>query len=220
MLSFTLSYPSPSTLSYSACFNAVPETDRMMEGVLMSIVVAVKKGKDLVVAADTLETFGSDKPAPGNTTTTKIRRVGSALLATTSWGLYDNILGDYLRSRKSVRLGNRQAVFRFFLTFWHALHDKYSFVNDQCDDKESPFGDMDASFLIATKRRIFLVSGNLSVTEFLKFHAIGSGGNYAVGAMHALYDQALSAEQIARKAVDAAVTHNIYCGGETCVHRP
>jgi len=167
----------------------------------VSIVVAVKKGKEVVVAADSLETFGSNKPAAGNISISKIRRIGaSTLLASTGWALYDNILSDYLARKKSVRLNSRQEVFRFFINFWHDLHKKYSFVNDQCDDSNSPFGDLDATFLIVTKKHIFYVSAGMCVTEFLKFHAIGSGCDYALGAMHVLYGQNLSASEIARKA--------------------
>jgi ATP-dependent protease HslVU (ClpYQ) peptidase subunit len=186
----------------------------------MSIVVAVKKGKQLVIGADTQSNFGSNKPCEGNIHESKIRRVGSAFLATTSWGLYDDIFSDYLSGRKSVRLNSKLAVFRFFTGFWHVLHKKYSFVNDQCDEKDSPFGDLDATFMIVTKTRIFRVSSDMSVTEFLKFHAIGSGSNYATGAMYVLYEQDLSAEEIARRALDAAIVHNIYCGGEVELLKP
>jgi ATP-dependent protease HslVU (ClpYQ) peptidase subunit len=54
----------------------------------------------------------------------------------------------------------------------------------------------------------------MSVTEFHEFHAIGSGCDFALGAMHVLYDKKGSAEQIAKQSIDAAITHNIYCGGK------
>jgi ATP-dependent HslUV protease subunit HslV len=186
----------------------------------MSIVVAVKKGKDLVVASDSLTTFGSSKPSPGNMTVSKVRRVGSALVGSTSWALYDNLLTDYLGKKKSVRLSERQDIFRFFVDFWHALHKRYSLVNDQCDEKDSPFGNLDASFLVVTRKSIFHVSSDMSVVEFLKFDAIGSGADFAVGAMHVLYEQKLSAGEIARHAVEAAIAHNIYCGGAVETFKP
>ena len=186
----------------------------------MSIVVAVKKGREVVVAADSLQTFGSEKPAAGNVSISKIRRVGPTLIASTGWGLYDNILGDYLSGKRTVRLSTQQEVFRFFLEFWHVLHKKYSFVNDQCHEKDSPFGGLDASFLVVTGKSIFNVSGDMSVTEFLKFHAIGSGCDYAIGAMHVLHGQSLDAGEIARQAVEAAIEHNIYCGGEIIFLKP
>ena len=111
-------------------------------------------------------------------------------------------------------------VFRFFLSFWKALHDKYSFVNDQCEEEDSPFGELDASFLVATKKRIFFVTSQMSVCEFHKFHAIGAGSDFSIGAMHVLYEQELNAEQIARMGADAAIAHDIYCGGEIQIERP
>jgi ATP-dependent HslUV protease, peptidase subunit HslV len=73
---------------------------------------------------------------------------------------------------------------------------------------------LDSSFLIANKKNIFYISGNLSITEFYKFHAIGSGSDFAIGAMYAVYEQNKSALDIARTGIDAAIAHNIYCGGK------
>jgi len=180
----------------------------------MSIIVAVKKGNEVFVGADSQINFGSNKVCSSNINGSKIRRVGTAVIASTGWGLYDDILNDYLSKRKSCKLNTKLEIFRFFMGFWHALHKDYSFVNDQCDEKDSPFGDLDASFLIATKSNIFHISSNMSITEFSKFHAIGSGCEFALGAMHVLYDQDFGADVVAHKAVDAAITHNVYCGGE------
>ena len=60
--------------------------------------------------------------------------------------------------------------------------------------------------MIATKKRIFFVSSkNMCVTEFQKFYAIGAGCDYAIGAMHVMYNQERSAEEIARLAIEAAI---------------
>jgi ATP-dependent HslUV protease, peptidase subunit HslV len=180
----------------------------------MSIAVAIKKGKDVFIGADSQQSVGSNRVCLSNISESKIRRIGSVLMASTGWGLYDDILDDYLKEKKAVKLTSKMEVFRFFKDFWHALHKNYSFVNDQCDDKDSPFGDLDASFIIATKTKIFYVSANMCVTEFHKFHAIGSGCEFAIGAMHVLYDLDFSADLIAQKAIEAAITHNVYCGGK------
>lgn len=180
----------------------------------MSIVAAVKKGKQVVIGADSQYNFGSGKACNNNIKSSKIRRIGSVYLSSTGWGLYDDILDDYLSTKKTVKLTSKLDIFRFFNLFWKSLHKNYPFVNDQSDDDASPFGDLDANFLIITKKSIFHVSSNLSVTEFLKFQAIGSGCDYALGAMHAVYDMEISAEDIARKAIQASIEHDVYCGGE------
>ena len=180
---------------------------------IMSIAVVVKKDNEIVIGADTLQCFDSNMTGEDNLDESKLRRIGSAILAGAGWGLYDNILDDYLKGNKPVRLSTKQQVFLFFKKLWPVLHEKYSFVKNQCDDADSPFGELDSSFLIATKKRIFFISSNMCVTEFRKFYAIGAGRDYALGAMHVLYDQEKSAEEIARLAIEAAISNNVYCGG-------
>ena len=166
----------------------------------MSIAVAVSKHGKIVVAADTQSNFGDRKVLRANHRSAKIMKVGASYLALTGWGIYGNILADYLSKAGAPRLRNETEVFTFFVRFWRQLHKKYSFVNDQADaDDKTPFADLDAS---------------LSVTQFNEYYAIGSGGSYALGALHALYNQDLEAEEIARGACIAATNFDIYCGGE------
>ncbi|MBC8551405.1 MAG: hypothetical protein H8D23_17310 [Candidatus Brocadiales bacterium] len=186
----------------------------------MSIAVVVKKDNKVVIGADTLQCFDSNMTGEDNLNESKLRRIGSAMVAGAGWGLYGNILDDYLKGKKPVRLTTKQQIFLFFKRLWPVLHEKYSFVKNQCEDADSPFGELDSSFLIATKRRIFFVSSNMCVTEFQKFYAIGAGRDYAIGAMHVLYGQENSAEEIARLAIEAAISNNVYCGGSIEIKKP
>jgi ATP-dependent protease HslVU (ClpYQ) peptidase subunit len=186
----------------------------------MSIAVAVSKGGRTVVAADTQENFGDRKLSHADHRVSKMLAVGPAYLATTGWGLYDNILEDYLGRTATPRLRNRREVFAFFLRFWKELSRRYSLVNEQAhQDDPSPFADLDSSFLVVSQGGIFYVSGNLSVSEFGRYYAVGSGSSYALGAMHVLYDGDLDAEEIARRGCSAAMTFDLYCGGEMDVRR-
>jgi len=179
----------------------------------MSIAVAVKSKGRIVIACDTKRTFGSGEVPDANLTDLKIRKIGDAYLATTGWGLYSNILDDYLSGRKRARLTDQHSIFAFFRVFWKDLHARYSFVNDQRPDDESPFGDLDASFLIASSHGIFSVACDMSVTEFQQYYAIGSGAPYALGALHALYHDGVDPGVVADKAVRAGMALDIYCGG-------
>lgn len=184
----------------------------------MSIAVAVRKGRRIVMAADSLTTFGGHRQINRNAVTTKIRRVGSALISCAGWALYDNILDDFLSTKRLPALTDRQSIFRFFLKLWTALEDKYLLVNQQCSEKDSPFGDLDATFLVASKKGIFKVSSDASVSEFQEYAAIGSGGDYAYGAMHCLYDSERNPRKIAERAVEAGIEFDAYCGGTVLVH--
>ena len=186
----------------------------------MSIALAIEKNGELLVAADTLTSFGHTKVPPALHAAVKVRRVGASLLATTGWGVYENILDDVLARRKNVRLGSRGQIFEFFLRLWSDLHKKYSFVNDQIDEKEAgPFGNLDSTFLIAGRAGIFYVGPDMSVTRVKHYFAIGSGAQFALGALSALYDSKLDAEAMARRAIEAAIAFDTYCGGEVQIHR-
>ena len=133
----------------------------------MSVIAAVRQGSQIVIAADTQDNFGDLRPPAENHEALKLREVGDAVLGCSGWALYDDIFGHYLAKQKRVRLGNRRSIFDFFVRFWKELHRNYSFVNDQTGkEHESPFANLDATFLVASPAGIFLISSNMSVSEF------------------------------------------------------
>jgi len=187
----------------------------------MSIAVAVRKDAQIVLATDSVTSFGSLQLDTSNHSAPKVISVSDVYIAGTGWSKYDNILRDYIdRSRKKIELTHEAGIFRFFHRLWSDLHEYYSFVNDQVEDKETPFGDLDASFLIVAPTGIFYVSSDMSVTELKRFFAIGSGQDYALGACHTLIDTDLSAADIAIKSVNAACAFDVYCGGDHVVYTP
>jgi ATP-dependent protease HslVU (ClpYQ) peptidase subunit len=180
----------------------------------MSIVVAVCKNDRTVLAADSLNVFGQERIPTDNAKATKVRRIGKALMAVTGWSVYANILDDFLAELKKPALGDEREIFSFFLDLWRELHERYPFVNDQPQHKDTPFGDLDASFLVANRSGIFKVSQDSSVCRFDKYYAIGSGAVYALGALYQIYDQDADAAELARRAAETAIEFDIYCGGE------
>ena len=178
----------------------------------MSIIVSVNKNGRRVMAADSLVTLGERRiPAEANGIS-KIRTIGQALLAVAGWNVYDDVLMHYLASNESVSLATRTDIFRFFNGFWQSLHKDYAFVNDSVDATDSPFGSLDSTFLVHNATGIFLVTSDMGVLPFERFYAIGSGAAYALGALEALYESDLDAEDIARSAVDISIKLDISCG--------
>lgn len=186
----------------------------------MSIAVAVRKGNTIAVAADSQENFGDRKVVGTNHRASKIMRLGGSELAMTGWGVYDNVFHDYLRGRRAPRFASEREIFVFFVKLWKDLRRRYSFVDDQvAEDDRSPFADLDSSFLIGNRHGIFHVSGDMSVMAFQEYYAIGSGASYALGVLHALYAVERDAVTLARRAVEAAIAFDVYCGGEIDVRR-
>jgi ATP-dependent protease HslVU (ClpYQ) peptidase subunit len=182
----------------------------------MSIIVAVSKGSQVVMAADTQENFGEHAVPAVLRRAEKFRPVGDALLGCAGWAVYGNLLDDYLPRQKKVNLGSSKAIFSFFLDFWQALREDYSLVNPQPGEEEdaTAFGELDSDFLVAHKNGIYHVSSQMAVVRFDRFAAIGSGSDYAAGALYALYDGDLDASGLARRAVETAMAFRPDCGGE------
>ena len=186
----------------------------------MSIAVAVRKGSTIAVAADSQENFGDRKVVGSNHRATKIMSLGGSELAMTGWGVYDNVFHDYLASRRAPRFASEREIFTFFVRLWKDLRRRYSFVEDQvAEDDRSPFADLDSSFLIGNRHGIFHVSGDMSVMAFREYYAVGSGASYALGVLHALYGSERDAAVLARRACEAAIAFDVYCGGEIDVRR-
>lgn len=180
----------------------------------MSIAAAVRKGNDIAIAADSLSTFGSHRVPVENHSVVKIRQVGAAYMATTGWGIYEDILDDYISGRRGTSLADKRSIFAFFQHLWRDLHEHYTLVKDQCDEEsDSPFGNLDASFLIVNPTGIFMVSSDTSITRFEQYYAVGSGADFALGSILALYDTPMSAEDLAIKGVEAGIAFDTGCGG-------
>ena len=149
---------------------------------LMSIVVALRQQNRITMAADTLAVFGEGMAIDeSNARAVKILPIGDAILGGTGWAVYDDILDHFLTNAQPPRLHNRRDIYAFFLEFWKALRETYSLVNEQAATKETPFGDLDATFLLASPGGLFKISSDMGVTEFHQYHAIGSGSEYAIG---------------------------------------
>lgn len=181
----------------------------------MSVAVAVQRGSSVALATDSMIHFGSEKVPTTNLADTKMRAIGNAWMAATGWTLYSNILDDWLGGAKKrpPALTSEGAIFRFFNDLWKQLHEGYNFVRDQPNDHDSPFGDLDSSFLLISPGGIFHVASDLSVTRFQRYFAIGSGAALAMGAVHASYEGSRSASTIATAGAEAAIDHDLYCGG-------
>ncbi len=186
----------------------------------MSVVVGVNKAGQLAIASDSLISFGSTRVPQENCVNRKIRQVGQAWLGSTGWSIYGNIFQDLLAQAESLPdLADESAIFKWFNLLWKQLHEAYPFVKDQANDDDSPFGDLDSSFLIVNPQGIFGVAPDTSVTRFQRYFAIGSGGDFALGALHALYDEPYDAPTLAKRAVETAIAFKGNCAGPVQVYQ-
>ena len=169
----------------------------------MTTIVVVKKNGYAVIAADTLTRYGNQKESAEYVVNSeKIIKYHESYLATTGWGTFQQALQDFLaKTKKKLSFDNVLDIFSSGIIIHQALKDKYFL---RTDEEDSDFECSRGTILIANKFGVFSLTDYRYTQEFTKFYAYGSGHEYAVGAMFAIYDnEDKSAEEIARVGVNA-----------------
>ncbi len=179
----------------------------------MSTVVVVKKAGKVCIAADSLTSFGDLKLSNMyDAAHDKILRFEENYLGIVGSAAHQLVLESVFASKKVVEkkidldFSSRLSIFESFRSLHPVLKQKY-FLNAK-DEDDDPYESTQIDALIANPFGIFGVHSLREVTEYNKFWAIGSGAEYALGAMFAVYDKAASAEEVAHAGVAAGAEFN------------
>lgn len=171
----------------------------------MTTIAVVRKNGYAAIAADTMTKWGSGREtAEYIVNHDKIFSVGNTYLGVTGNATFQAILRDYFsRPRVYARFESPLEIFKTWQKMHGVLKQEYYLVAGHGEDDAIESSRMDV--LIANARGIFGVAAHRTVQEFSKFYAFGSGGDVALGAMYATYDDPKrSAEDIARGGVVGA----------------
>ncbi len=174
----------------------------------MSTVVVVRKGSSVCIAADSLTSFGDLRMgADYEAGHDKILSHGNSYLGIVGSAAHHLVMESILQQDEvKVDFSSRLAVFETFRSLHPVLKDRY-FLNTK-DEDDDPYESTQIDALIACPHGIFGVHSLREVCEYKKFWAIGSGSEYALGAMYAVYERLDSAEEIARVGVMAGAEFN------------
>ncbi|MGE5339792.1 MAG: MFS transporter [Gemmatimonadota bacterium] len=168
----------------------------------MTTIVVVKKNREIAIASDALVTFGETRLPHGYEVNEKIITVGDSYIGLAGSTAHFAVLADALRGMGAdCRLGGRMEIFATFQKLHALLKEKY-FLNPK-EDESDPYESSQITAVIANASGIYGVYSYREVFSFDKFWGIGSGRNFALGAMYAVYDRGGSARQIAEIGVMA-----------------
>ncbi|MDH5518826.1 MAG: MFS transporter [Gammaproteobacteria bacterium] len=179
----------------------------------MSTIVVVKKAGKVCIAADSLTSFGDLRMgATYEKVYDKIQKFGDSYFGIVGSAAHalvmESILKDEALTENEIEidLSSRENIFESFRALHPVLKDKY-FLNSK-DEEDDPYEATHIDALIANEHGIFGVYSLREVSEFNRFWAIGSGSEFALGAMFAMYDRLESAEEIAKIGVEAGAEFN------------
>ncbi len=176
----------------------------------MSTIVIARKGGCACIAADTLTSFGELRQHSAyENNGDKIFFDGENYIGIVGSAAHELVMKSIL-SDLEYDFSSRENIFESLRRMHPLLKDEY-FLNPK-EESDDPYESSRMDALIMNGKGIFAVFSLREVFEYSKFWAIGSGGDFALGAMFALYGRDdLAAAAVARVGVEAGIEFNNAC---------
>lgn len=174
----------------------------------MSTVVAVSRHGCACLAADSLTSFGEQKQPPEyDRFSDKLQRVGNGAIGIVGSAAHALVIESVVQRRRvHLDLRDRMRIFESFRGLHAELKEHYFLNPKEGEEGTDPYESTRIDALIANPYGIFGVYALREVYEYRTFWAVGSGADYALGAMwRAWQDAEATAEQIARDGVLAGI---------------
>ena len=171
----------------------------------MTTLVVVRKGDEVAIAADSLTTFGDTRlAAEHDLTYDKIVHYRDTYIGLCGSAAHQLVFDSVLRRHDDLDFSNKLAIFETFRKL-HPILKEQHFLNPK-EEEDDPYESTQITALIANEHGIFGVYSMREVFEYTRFWAVGSGREFALGAMSALYPRLRTAEAVARAGVEAGAT--------------
>ncbi|MFC5520134.1 MFS transporter [Polaromonas jejuensis] len=173
----------------------------------MTTLVVVKKAGQVAIAADTLVTFGDTSLGHRFEANSKIFKVdtpaGMSYVGMAGTVAHFPVLRKAMLAlpKDQLRLGTRDEVFDTFVKLHPLL--KETFFLQTKEEENDPYESSQFTVVIANASGIFGLYSYREVFEFKEFWGIGSGRSFALGAMHACWEQAKTAREVAVAGLNA-----------------
>jgi ATP-dependent HslUV protease subunit HslV len=168
----------------------------------MTTIVVVRKGDRAVIAADSLTTFGTTRLSPAyDRHPEKIARYGDSFIGVAGSAAHQLVLENLLARTSGLDFHGKGAIYESFRRLHPMLKDE-AFLNPK-EEEDDPYESSQMTVMIANPAGIYAVYSMREVFEFDRFWAIGSGRDFALGAMYTIYAETPTAAMIAQAGVIA-----------------
>ena len=168
----------------------------------MTTIVIVRKGDTAAIAADSLTTFGETRlAAVHDRTYDKIVRYKDTYIGLCGSAAHQLVFESLLAKHDKLDFSTRAGIFETFRML-HPILKEQHFLNPK-EEEDDPYESTQVQALIVNVRGIFGVYSMREVFEYTQFWAAGTGREFALVAMSALYSRLKTAEEVARAGVEA-----------------
>jgi len=181
----------------------------------MSIVIAIKRKNEIVIGADTQNSFGSMKlTAKHIVNCSKIISLkNSTYMGFAGWNApiqaFSHLLLKKQKNKNRFDFSTQENIFESLLKIQPILTKEYFISDDESGNVPADSNQINA--IIVNKNGIFEIDTLREVTEFRDYWAIGSGQEYALGVIYALYNSDMPLIEIAKKAIEASCEFDDGC---------
>ncbi len=177
----------------------------------MSTVVAVIKDGIACIGAESQTTIGNIKVTTGFVNGHKLMHWGENTFGMVGSASMFAVLDDLIsKSDEAPELATPSQIFSFFRKLHPRLKKKY-YIRAVYDDDDNAVETSRLNILLVNPHGVFQITPWRSVNVIKNFWAIGSGQDFALGALHVLMqDSSLDAEQITQRALEAACAMDLY----------
>jgi ATP-dependent HslUV protease subunit HslV len=171
----------------------------------MTTLVAVRKNDEIAIAADSLTTFGDTRlSAQFDRTSDKIVRYKETYIGLCGSAAHQLVFQNLLGKHADLDFSDKAAIFETFRML-HPILKEQHFLNPK-EEEDDPYESTQITALVANEHGIFGVYSMREVFEYTQYWAVGSGREFALGAMYARYPRLRSAAAIARVGIEAGAT--------------
>ena len=173
----------------------------------MSTIVAVVKPGLACIAADSLTTFGDTRqPAEYVADSEKVIRFGDDIyVGIVGSAAHHLVIRNLLEHHADkIDFSDRAQIYETMRQLHPILKEEYYLNSKDEDDDAYESSRVDA--LIMNRNGIFGLYALREVDQYTRFWAIGSGAEFALGAMHAIYAERDDAVEIAAAGIEAGAT--------------
>ena len=171
----------------------------------MTTLVVVRKNNEIAIAADSLTTFGDTRlSAHFDRAYEKIVHHKGTYIGLCGSAAHQLVFESLLAKNSDLDFSTRRAIFETFRKL-HPILKEQHFLNPK-EEEDDPYESTQVTALIANAHGIFGVYSMREVFEYNQFWAVGSGREFALGAMNSLYGRLRTAAAVARAGVEAGAT--------------
>ena len=170
----------------------------------MSTIVVAQKNGVACIGADTMSSLGSlRQKAHHVANNSKVLRLEDSYVGLTGTSTSLVVMKSYFANPERPR--DFSSTDMIFETFRHAHHwMKAEYFMSTMPDKGEEYETTQFYGLIANPHGIFALYSYRSAQQFHKFWAAGSGRDFALGAMHTVYDQCENVVDIVKAGLQAS----------------